>query len=584
MGTTAEKLNYLKETKTEIKNALETPSNIFRDYPNLIKKYIDNQPTKVVSDGVCGNALDLPAKLIEVEGNSEQKIYEGYNLFNNNSQNFPATIPGLEINFRDDGSISAKGTATSTWNRKRSNGNIYNIEAGTYTLYLKVNGSCPNAILSIALEDADMKTITSGRVGVSNSSLIKVVTFTCDVTTEIKYTSITLEGIKTNIAYNCTFYPMLLTGAYTTDVEYEPYTGGTPSPNPEYPQEITNVGENGIKIKQSGKNLFDNTLKGYGNYGVIAKTIPTGVRLSAATDVTASNYFFGVYATINLSNFVGKTVRMKAMFKSNSNLKGTYSIGLCDSNGANRAPKDDTSTSGKEISFVVPNLETGQEYLGVWFYANSGGTGVAGDYVDYTNVIITIDNEDMTYEPYHEPKVIEINLNGNTLAKVGDVKDILKVNRNGEVEIKKNTWEETINGSDLITLSNNNKGLVFTTSKKKVTGEGTNNYLVTNAQRNRTYNDGTVYQNSLNFVFVGSSTDTLETIKAKFNGGKILYQLATPQIITLPSISPIELWQGTNIFKLITNLDTTFEVEYIVNKDSVLNEVQTAMLEAEIEI
>ena len=85
-------------------------------------------------------------------------------------------------------------------------------------------------------------------------------------------------------------------------------------------------------------------------------------------------------------------------------------------------------------------------------------------------------------------------------------------------------------------------------------------------------------------MFVGSPTDTLETIKAKFNGGKILYQLATPQIITLPSISPIELWQGTNIFKLITNLDTTFEVEYVVNKDSVLNEVQTAMLEAEIEI
>lgn len=180
---------------------------------------------------------------IDVYGNSEQKIYEGYNLFNNNSQNFPATIPGLEINFRDDGSISAKGTATSTWNRKRSNGNIYNIEAGTYTLYLKVNGSCPNAILSIALEDADMKTITRGRVGVSNSSLIKVVTFTCDVTTEIKYTSITLEGIKTNIAYNCTFYPMLLTGAYTTDVEYEPYTGGIPSPNPEFPSAIETVSD-----------------------------------------------------------------------------------------------------------------------------------------------------------------------------------------------------------------------------------------------------------------------------------------------------------------------------------------------------
>lgn len=76
-------------------------------------------------------------------------------------------------------------------------------------------------------------------------------------------------------------------------------------------------------------------------------------------------------------------------------------------------------------------------------------------------------------------------------------------------------------------------------------------------------------------------------LKSNYENGTpiyILYELATPQTIKLSSISPIELWQGTNIFKLITNLETDFEVEYIVDKDSVLNEVQTAMLEAEIEI
>ena len=55
-------------------------------------------------------------------------------------------------------------------------------------------------------------------------------------------------------------------------------------------------------------------------------------------------------------------------------------------------------------------------------------------------------------------------------------------------------------------------------------------------------------------------------------------------MILLPSIEPIELWEGTNKFELITNLDTTFEIEYVVNKNNILNEVQTAMLEAEIEI
>ena len=72
MGTTAEKLKYLNETKAEIKNALETPYNVMRDYPELIKKYIDNQPTKVVTDGICGNAVDVPVKAIEINGNIRQ--------------------------------------------------------------------------------------------------------------------------------------------------------------------------------------------------------------------------------------------------------------------------------------------------------------------------------------------------------------------------------------------------------------------------------------------------------------------------------------------------------------------------------
>lgn len=709
MGTTAEKLNYLKETKTEIKNALETPSSIFRDYSSLIKKYIDNQPTKTVNDGVCGNAVDLPIKAINIEGNSEQE---------------------------------------------------------------------------------------------------------------------------------------------TTD----------------------------------GRQLFDNTLKGYEHFGEIAKTIPTGVRLSVGLDVTVSDIIFGVYATINLSKYVGKTVRMKATFESNSSLKGRYAMGLCNSNGTNRTLKIRADASGKEISFVIPNLETGQEYLGVWFFANSGGTGVAGDYVDYTNVIITINNEDMTYEPYtegitspnpkypqeievingcnmidmstvsknyyissvngsavraddsynvlatnfievkegekyyfsgmnlfnngntgamynskkefvsgilsdydirpitipsgvkylrlsiwgnkydvptnpkpvlvksttqktylsfgcigleqsgknlynqenflnannwikntdsyytgtandlhiyinnnknyivsnfkentqysinlkgysdsvggnfrfvfkytdgtssmnyilntitesdyrvisqqgktisyittdygsqrtlyikdfmlkevnigndyyesyHEPKVIPISLNGNTLSKVGDIKDKLRIYRNGDVEIEKRVGKYVFTGNEeLYNLTYNRVSALIPNDYKKVANSNVPN-LLSNCYKSVARNKSDT-NNSVSFLstedenfgtilcdILHNNKDSMRSfLKSNYENGTpiyILYELATPQTIKLSPITPIELWQGTNMFKLITNLDTTFEVEYIVNKDSVLNEVQTAMLEAEIEI
>ena len=42
----------------------------------------------------------------------------------------------------------------------------------------------------------------------------------------------------------------------TTPSSYEPYTGGTASPNPDYPQEITNV-TGDVEVKVQNKNLFD---------------------------------------------------------------------------------------------------------------------------------------------------------------------------------------------------------------------------------------------------------------------------------------------------------------------------------------
>lgn len=610
--------NSIQETREESKSTVTGTEVIVND------TYINNQ-TK-----------------FNIDGNSYQETTEGYNLLN-----VPAEYTILSTEAYKKVPISLKANHT------------YTIKIGQINTD---NTDVTSVLFNFIYNEVE---ISNSYAYVKLSDLKGTYTPASDVDAVFIYSGDSYaQGAKTN-----TTYKNLMIYEGTEDKPYEPYTGGIPSPSPDYPQEITNVGgydnlfdknniisgsyvsdsngafvsnstskrtdyieiqassyyyiysdktsgnwgawydkdkkfisgitlggqkkgtvnspanakyiaftisyqgnltdysnikinETVIKIKQSGKNWFDNTLKGYGHYGAIAKTIPTGVRLSVNEDVTASDYRYGVFATINLSNYVGKTVRMKATIKSNSNLRGTYTIGLCNSNGTNRKPKEETATSEKIISFVVPDLVPEQEYLCIWFYCNNGGSGVVGDYVDYTNVIITIDNEDMTYEPYHEPIITPINLQGNILSKVGDVKDVLKINRNGEVKIKKNTWEETINTSDLVTLPNNNKGLVLTTSKKKPTNYGNNDYLVTNAQRNRTFNDGTVYQNPSNFVFVGSSTDTLETIKAKFNGGKILYQLATPQTITLPSISPIELWQGTNIFSLVTNLDTEIELEY----------------------
>lgn len=52
-----------------------------------------------------------------------------------------------------------------------------------------------------------------------------------------------------------TNYPVQIE-AGTTATAYEPYTGGIPAPNPEYPQALESVGEN-IAVTVAGKNLFN---------------------------------------------------------------------------------------------------------------------------------------------------------------------------------------------------------------------------------------------------------------------------------------------------------------------------------------
>lgn len=301
-----------------------------------------------------------------------------------------------------------------------------------------------------------------------------------------------------------------------------------------------------IGLKQSGKNKFDNFKEySYSNSNLNTTSLNNGIKIEKKGG-------FGLWVFDNLENLDEKIVRAKSKF----NDGGSIAIGLASLDGTSRTVMKENTKSDTVSSFVIPKITDDKKYLAVWLY------GTDNSEISYEDLIITIDNEDMTYEPYHEPKVIEINLNGNTLAKVGDVKDILKVNRNGEVEIEKNTWKDTINTSSLITLNNGNKGLVFATSKNKIESISDSDYLITNAQRNKTRNDGTVYQNPANFVLVGNSSDTLESIQAKFNGGEILYQLKTPQTIKLPSIEPIELWEGTVNIEIIGNLPADMDINY----------------------
>lgn len=616
-----------QETREESKSVLTGSEIVVND------TYIDNKTQFII------------------DGNSEQETTEGYNLC------YSTTISSNNLYFQIDKNTISNKTMTISF--------ITDKDLTYNTIYLNITNS----------DDTKENPVVGYINGNANTRVKLTFTLSDEVYSKVQSAkSIFFYIYKANAGFSTLEQAQINLG---NDKNYEPYTVGMPSPNPDYPQEIeviegynlfdnnkvTSMAKlsysNGIyiandedtkenlqyKIQQydsSDKFISDTSvtlnIDSTGTYYFTSKKKDGATRLRIANN-GAKNEFTLKYPLDNIKVGEDFTVSMNIIditvgsskFKDVMLVKGSTikpylpygNIGL-EQSGKNKLNVTAASKTFAEGITVTVNEDksitingTNNSSSTLYFRLADNFVLPAGSYtlsnensnVSNDNFIFYDDNnkfprknisnatftEDVTikpyikilygatvnnqtiypmivegaysettlpaYEPYHE-KIIPIDLQGNTLAKVGNVKDILKVNRNGEVKIEKNIWEETINSSDLITLSNNNKGLVFTPSKKKITSMSDNDYLVTNAQRNRTFNDGTVYQNPSNFVFVGSPTDTLETIKAKFNGGKILYQLATPQTITLPSISPIELEQGTNIFKLISNLDTTIELTY----------------------
>jgi len=580
MGTTAEKLSYLNETKTQIKNALETPYNVFRDYPAMIKKYIDNQPTKIATNGICDNAVELPIVSLKSKGNNYQETTQGKNLFDNTLKDYAyygnlAKTISTGVRLSVSSPITTSDiifTVYSIMDLSNFVGKTVRMKA-TYKSNSALTGKYKIGLCDDKAGNRNAKA-SSSFTGQEISFIVP------EIIEEQKYLAIwfyTNAG-GTGATGDYVDYTNVIVTIDNEDMTYEPYTGGIPSPSPEYSQEIETI--NSIGWKQSGKNKFDNFKEySYSNSNLNTTSLNNGIKIEKKSG-------FGLWVFDNLENLDGKIVRAKSKF----NDGGSIAIGLASLDGTSRTVMKENTKSDTVSSFVIPKITDDKKYLAVWLY------GTDNSEISYEDLIITIDNEDMTYEPYHEPKVIEINLNGNTLAKVGDVKDILRVNRNGEVEIKKNIEKIVLTGSEKLVdksssttrtywgIDFSNYGLYQYDDSTKTCDILTTKFKSKPQQGSFLPGQVALMTDAKNVYFIFESDTTEEQARAILTDMPVYFRLAEPQTIKLSSISPIELWQGTNIFKLITNLETNFEVEYVVDKDSMLDEVQTAMLNAEIEI
>ena len=210
---------------------------------------------------------------------------------------------------------------------------------------------------------------------------------------------------------------------------------------------------------RSGKNLFNKSITPIiASYGLTITELDTGVKISYTNSPSSNVAKYATYKLIDLTNYVGKVVRIKCDFsKSNEILAPRYCIGLCDVNGNNRTQESVSITSGETISFTVPTLDGTSIYLCVWLYCTYTSPIEKGDYVDFTDIIITMDNEDMTYEPYG------VSPSPDYPSEIESVGTYNEETGKYEIEVK-NTGKNLLENTG---VSNTSNGVTFTVNDDK---------------------------------------------------------------------------------------------------------------------
>lgn len=241
-GDEAYALSKRRGTSGDLGPLKKELSLLKEDLSNKITKfYASNQGETHLADSDNGKIMDMV-----LYGKSEQKSTMGKNLLKLSETNAQGSANGLLATMNTDGSISVTGTSTSNWSNITKLNNECHIDNATYTFSVDKN---PDIVIGLKLGRTKLDDANYQIHRIMQNQL----SCTFETGASNEYCSLFLEGLTVGKSYNFTIYPMLELGTEAT--AYEPYTGGQPSPSPDYPQEIKSVVNPIVKV--CGKNLFD---------------------------------------------------------------------------------------------------------------------------------------------------------------------------------------------------------------------------------------------------------------------------------------------------------------------------------------
>lgn len=313
---------------------------------------------------VVNDSSDNKVENLRVFGKSEQFSTTGAQLLDFSSAPIKTvTTEGITVTTTGEGYYTFVGTSTAYainvwfmggWNSDKV---LFTLPAGTYYIHgvALVNGTT-----------ALNTNLPAGNAG-------NIVTFENDV----NVTGVRATFAQIGTYYNEKIYPIIAKS--NTPVSYEPYTGGVASPSPNYPQEITSVGDDGnIDVGIYGKNLAKFANEKNSNASAFNYTSETNDNIIASKLETGGKFF--------------------ARFEAELKKDVTYTIHAKENVIAYVYENDlwGSSVAASKLPFEFNPPKDGIYVIGTY---TDGDVGVT---VTLTNFQIEEGTNKTEYEPYHK--------------------------------------------------------------------------------------------------------------------------------------------------------------------------------------
>lgn len=477
-----------------------------------------------------------------IRGNSEQIKTTGKNLLLIYKQT--QTVNGITLTYDNDNKvIIANGTATSRTNIALG---VFDFKKGiTYKFVGCPKGGSVDTLYHIEPNGGLFFDIGNGATYTPSEDKLNTLIY-----------FVVTKGVVLN---NLVIKPMITTDLNVTYDDYEPYTGGKPSPSPEYPQEIKAVNE--LSGVMSGKNL----LKPHGSYprtgyGITFNLMNDGIHVNGKC--TGSSWYTFIYSdTLQAGTYYINGIKGASNSRYQVVLyKNDVIIGYITTN-----------------NFKLVLKEKAKIELLLYVYS---GYGTFNDLV-LPYMICRNENDLYLYTPYQGQSLLNYTLQ-NPLYKLSDVYDYIDFNRG---KIVRNIGVITFDGSDdedirLSPPDGSRRVYLYLFRNSILSIENINPYCKSNMFKfTNLWTDGVMSHNHLFYV---SSTNiyvsyneitSLNDFKTWLNKNPITvyYQLATPTEEDIPAelLSQLKELQTyvttTNVMFEASDVYPIVDLEYIAD-------------------